>query len=139
MCHMFKPPEPLWEEEQSLIKEYFSQFSEDEMEKEMDDDDFERWMEGHASEELKLYWEFRKWLGDENQLCDGKGNSLLTNPADKLSWIQDWDVNEDGFCVFTDTDQLILNSDGTPIKNPVLDKRVAEMYEIEFNEAKRGL
>ncbi|MBE6016326.1 MAG: hypothetical protein E7233_01780 [Lachnospiraceae bacterium] len=126
---MMRPPDPLWDETQSLLDEYFSQFSEEEMQEAIDEEDFNRWLDNHASEELKLYWEYRKWVGDEGQLCDGKGNDILLDEHNCWSWIQDWDVNEDGYCVFKGTDTLIMNYDGTPIKNPVLDKRVADMYE----------
>lgn len=37
-------------------------------------------------------------------------------------------MNEDGYCMFKGTQELILNTDGSPIKDPVLDKRVEEMY-----------
>ena len=132
---MMRPPEPLWDESQALAEEYFSQFSEEEMQREMSEEeeqefheDFEHWMYEHASEELRLYWDYRSWVGDEGQLCDGKGNILLRDPENSWSWIQDWDVNEDGYCMFKGMQELILNTDGSPIKDPVLDKRVEEMY-----------
>ena len=62
-----------------------------------------QWMYEHASEELRLYLEYRDWIGDEGQLCDGKGNILLSDPEDRWNWIQDWDVNEDGYCLFKGT------------------------------------
>ena len=134
------PPRPLWEEEetltQALIKEFLSPLSEEEMDCEMNEEEdqafheaMERWMNECASEELKLFWEYGKWIGDEGQLCDGKGNYLLTDPEDRWSWIQEWDVSEDGYCLFKGTQNVILNTDGTPIKNPVLDKRVSDLYE----------
>ncbi len=112
------PPRPLWEEEetltQALIKEFLSPLSEEEMDCEMNEEEdqafheaMERWMNERASEELKLFWEYGKWIGDEGQLCDGKGNYLLTDHTQKV----------------------ILNTDGTLIKNPVLDKRVSDLYE----------
>lgn len=132
---MRKPPEPLWEEEQHLIEEFFSQFSDEEMKREMTDEEdtkfhekMNRWLDEHASEELRLYWDYGNWVGDEGQLCDGKGNILLLDSNDCCSWIQDWDVNEDGYCVYEGTHDLILNTDGTPIKHPVLDKRVEDLY-----------
>ena len=135
---MMIPPEPLWKESQALAYEYFSQFSEEEMHREMSEEEgrkshenFKQWMYEHASEELKLYWDYRSWVGDEHQLCDGKGHALLRDPDDSCSWIQDWDVNEDGYCLFNGTQKLILNTDGAPIKNPVLYKRVEDMYELE--------
>ncbi len=76
----------------------------------------EQWVYDHASENLKLYMDYRNWVGDEGQLCDGKGNALLRNKDDRWSWIQDWDVNEQGYCVFEGTQELILNMDGKPIK-----------------------
>lgn len=137
---MRRPPRPLWEEEetltQALIEIFFSPLSEEERNREMSEEEeqefnktIERWMDEHASEEMKLYWEYCNWVGDEGQLCDGKGHILLSNPEDPWSWIQDWDVNEDGYCLFEGTQELILNADGTPIKNPVLDKRVSDLYE----------
>ena len=137
---MMRPPRPLWEEEESLIQalceEFFSPLSEEEMKRELSDEEdrelneaMKKWMNEHASEELRLYWEYCDWIGDEGQLCDGKGNILLSDPEDRWSWIQDWDVNEDGYCLFKGTKKLILDADGNPIKNPVLDKRVAELYE----------
>ena len=131
MMGMFSP---LREEEEALVEEYFSQFSEEEMRREMSEEedqeleeDFKRWTYEHASEELRLYWDYRNWVGDEGQLCDGKGHILYSNPENGGSWIQDWDVNEDGYCVYGGTQELILNTDGTPIKNPVLEDRIWDL------------
>jgi len=126
------------DEERKLTEEFFSQYDDDEMKREMTDEEhalwekelFE-WMDKHESRELKLFGEYLKWHGDEGQLCDGNGRPLLTDSDDPFSWIQEWDVNEEGYCVYEGTDKLILNTDGTPIKNPVLDKSILELYEKE--------
>ena len=135
---MMRAPRCLEEESDRLVEEFFSQYDDVEMKREMTDSEcaswekeLHDWINLHASKELKLLWEYMNWHGDEGQLCDGKGKPLLTDPTDQFSWIQEWDVNEDGYCVYEGTDVLILNTDGKPIKNPVLDQRVVELYEKE--------
>lgn len=130
------PIQSLWDEEQKLTQEYYSQFTEEEMNYVMNDEElleedrrFDQWMNDHASEELRRWWDYCNWIGDEGQLCDGKGNLLLMDKEDRWSWIQDWDINEDGYCLYKGTNKLILNTDGTPIKNPVLDKRLADLLD----------
>ena len=134
---MIRSPECLWDEEQNLLNQFYSQLSEEEMEREMSEEEVEnhrnaidQWIKENGSEELNLYNEFRKWYGDEGQLCDGKGNYILQNDSPR-SFIQDWDVNEEGYCIYEGTDTLVLNTDGTPIKDPVLDQRVVRLYELE--------
>ena len=125
------PPNLFWEEEQKLAKEYYSQFSEEEMEHIMTEEEekeadrqFDQWMNEHASEYLKLWWDYRRWIGDEGELRDGNGHRLLDEDN---YWIQEWDVNEDGYCLYKGTNEMILNTDGTPIKNPVLDRRIQDL------------
>lgn len=135
---MIRMPQCLMDEERKLTEEFLSQYSENEMNREMTDDEYAswekellEWMDQHESRELKLFGEYLKWRGDEGQLCDGNGRPLLTDPDEPYSWIQEWDVNEEGYCLYKGTDKLILNTDGTPIKNPVLDKSILELYEKE--------
>ena len=127
------PPEPLWNEEQKLADRFFSRFPVKELERIMTEEEqkemdraFDRWMKKHASEELKLWWDYTGWVGDEGQLCDGKGHSLGSGRAGR---IREWDVSAEGFCLVKGTDILILNTDGTPIKNPVPDRRLARLLE----------
>lgn len=133
-------PESLREEEDKLVEEFFAQYSEEEMQEEMTEEDevafdeyMRSWLYEHASELLRLYWNYRDWVGGEGQLCDGKGNYIISNKEHGCTTIHFWDVNEDGFCVYEGTDELILNTDGSPIKDPVLDKRV-EMLDFEDEE-----
>lgn len=136
------PGNLFWEEEQKLAKEFYSQFSEEEMEHVMTEEEekeadrqFDQWMNEHASENLKLWRDYRRWIGDEGQLCDGNWHSLR-HGDDDFGWIQEWDINEDGYCLYKGTNELILNTDGKPIKNPVLDKRIQDLfdaYDAEYN------
>lgn len=133
---MIKPPRLLRDEQKKLLNEYFSQYPDDEREYYCVDEErlenarMKKWLYQHASELLQKYWDYRNWIGDEGQLCDGEGNNLYVN-CDSQDLIQDWDVNSDGYCVFPGTDNLILNLNGKPIKNPILDPRVQELYESE--------
>ena len=133
---MMRPPRLLREEQKKLLNEYFCQYPDDERAFYTTDSDWfvnirmKKWMYKHASELLQRYWDYRDWIGDEGQLCDGNGNILYLESKSN-EWIQDWDVNEDGYCVFPGTSELILNVDGKPIKNPVLDSRVEELYSSE--------
>ena len=61
---------------------------------------FEQWMYDHASAELWTYWDCPNWVGCKGQLRDGKGHILRSNPEDRWNCIQDWDVNEDCYCVY---------------------------------------
>ena len=130
---MIKPPILLRDEQKKLLNEYFSQYPDDEQEFYIENSEWfvnirmKKWMYNHASEMLKRYWDYRDWIGEEGQLCDGEGNVLYANSNSK-DWIQDWDVNEDGYCIFPGTQNLILNTNGKPIKNPILDSRVQELY-----------
>ena len=135
---MIRMPKCLEEEDDRLTAEFLSRYAEEEMKREMSDEEYASWetelndwMNAHASNELKQFWEYMKWHGDEGQLCDGNGKPLLTDSNDSFSWIQEWGVNEDGYCVYQGTDTLILNTDGTPIKNPVLPPEVEALYEQE--------
>ncbi len=135
---MIRAPQCLEEESNRLVAEFFSQYDSEEMKREMSDEEMASWekelhgwLDQHASKELKLFWEYMKWHGDEGQLCDGHGKPLLTDPDDSFSWIQEWGVNTDGYCVYEGTDTLILNTDGTPINNPVLAPEVEALYEEE--------
>ena len=135
---MIRMPKCLEEEDVRLTAEFLSRYDEEEMKREMSDEEcssweteLNEWMNAHASNELKLFWEYMKWHGDEGQLCDGNGKPLLTVPNDPFSWIQEWDVNKDGYCVYQGTDTLILNTDGTPIKNPILPPEIEALYEQE--------
>lgn len=133
---MIRPPRLLRDEQKKLINEYFSQYPDDERafysidEEQFDNKRMKKWLYSHASELLQRYWDYRDWIGDEGQLCDGNGNILYPESNSK-EWIQDWDVNDDGYCVFPGTSDLILNVNGKPIKNPVLDSRVVELYSNE--------
>ena len=109
------PGNLFWEEEQKLAKEFYSQFSEEEMEHVMTEEEekeadrqFDQWMNEHASENLKLWRDYRRWIGDEGQLCDGNWHSLR-HGDDDFGWIQEWDINEDGYCLYKGTNELILN------------------------------
>ena len=135
---MIRAPKCLEEESDRLTAEFFSQYNEREIQREMSDEELvswetelNEWINSHASKEFKLFWEYKNWHGDEGQLCDGKGKPILTDPDDPVSWIQEWDVNEDGYCVYKGTNTLILNNDGTPVKNPVLSAEVEALYEQE--------
>lgn len=103
------PPRLLWEEEetltQALIKEFLSPLSEEEMDCEMSEEEdqafheaMERWMNERASEELKLFWEYGKWIGDEGQLCDGKGNYYY-GPKKALHFLEQTDP--ESFQIYT--------------------------------------
>lgn len=120
---MIRPPRDLQVEITSLTDEYYSLEEADTDSKE----EMRQWFYKHASELLKLYYDFRCWIGDEGQLCDGHGNPLYMDNRTH-EWIQDWDVNEQGFCVFPGTDKLILNTDGMAIKDPVMDTRLDKLY-----------
>lgn len=130
---MIKPPRLLRDEQKKLLNEYFTQYPDDEREYYSVDEGrhenvrMKKWLYKHASELLQRYWDYREWIGDEGQLCDGEGNILYAN-GDSKDLIQDWDVNEAGYCMYPGTDDLILNSNGKAIKNPVLDPRVQELY-----------
>ncbi len=129
---MIKPPRLLRDEQKKLLNEYFTQYPDDEREcysvdeERLENARMKKWLYQHASELLQRYWDYRDWIGDEGQLCDGEGNNLYANGDSQL--IQDWDVNDEGYCVFPGTDTFILNMNGKPIKNPVLDSRVQELY-----------
>ena len=130
---MIQPPRLLREEQKKLLNEYFIQYPDDEKlyydvdEERHENARMKKWLYKHASELLQRYWDYRDWIGDEGQLCDGEGNTLYANGNSK-DLIQDWDVNNDGYCMYPGTDNLILNINGKPIKNPVLDPRVQELY-----------
>ena len=118
---MMQAPQSLWEEYQKLVNIFFSQLPEfiwdHEPTKEEEaefDQETNQWIFEHGSNELKLWLDYRNWIGDEGQLCDGKGNYLKQGDG-YYDWIQEWDVNEGGYCVYKGTNELILNTDGTPI------------------------
>ena len=128
-------PVPLDEEEHMLFKKYFSQCPEliwDHEPTREEEHEFwqecRQWVYDHASEKLKLWMDYTGWIGDEGQLRDGKGNDLRYG-NDYFGWIQEWDVNEDGYCMYKGTTELILNTDGSPIKNPVLDARLTYLFD----------
>ena len=137
---MIKPPKLLFDEEMKLIEEYFSLFPEDRVkiysvdEQRLENPRMFQWLYDNASAELKLYWDYRNYLGDECQLCDGKGIPLKLSSDNGAAWIQEWDVDKDGHCLYKNTNELIRNTDGTPIKTPKLDERVIELYQKERNK-----
>ena len=130
---MIRPPDSLGAEMMRLVEKFLHSQPVDENDCFLEDEEvFDRRMNeyvySHASELLRLYLDYRNWVGDEHQLCDGKGNYLGGVGWEPDIWIQDWDVSEDGYCLYSGTNQLILNNDGTPIKNPELDIRVERLY-----------
>lgn len=137
---MIKPPRALADEQRILIETYFSKFPEDTErvwnidEQRLENDRMRLWLYEHASPFLRLYWDWRNWYGDEGQLCDGTGKTLRANGAGQ-GWIQDWDVDDQGFCLFKGTQERILSPDGNPVRNPVLDARVKRLYDSEFDAA----
>lgn len=135
---MVRPPQVLQDEQSRLWKSFLEQIPGDDLYSEESEEaekifheEIKRWFYEHGSEELKLYMEYRRWIGDEGELCDGNGVPLLTDSNYCLSWIQEWDVNDEGYCLYPDTKDLIINTDDNPIKNPVLDERVLALYNVE--------
>ena len=121
-------PEVLEEETIHLLEAYWdAHLGEDSFIRE----EFEKWIYDHASMEIKANLDYSNWVGDEGQLRDGEGNDLLTDPDDHYSWIQDWDVDAEGYCVYEGTNQRVLNKDGSPIKNPVYPACLDGLYDIE--------
>ncbi|MBR6089719.1 MAG: hypothetical protein IKP86_07285 [Anaerolineaceae bacterium] len=130
-------PEILAEEWNMLADKFFSQCPEfiwdhepTEQEEREFDVGFHQWIYDRASEKLKLWMDYTGWIGDEGQLCDGKGYPLRYGDS-YLGWIREWDVSEDGYCLFKGTNELIRNTDGMPIENPVLDPRIADLFDDE--------
>ena len=65
---MIRMPQCLMDEERKLTEEFLAQYSENEMNREMTDDEYAswekellEWMDQHESRELKLFGEYLKW------------------------------------------------------------------------------
>jgi len=65
-----------------LLNEYFTQYPDDEKlyfnvdEGRHENVRMKKWLYKYASEVLQRYWDYRDWIGDEGQFCDGEGNNL---------------------------------------------------------------
>ncbi len=76
-------------------------------------DDLFEWVDQHSSEELKAWKEYSSFTGDEGQLLDKDGTSLLDEDG---YWIQDWAVDDEG-CLIDLKGAPLYYSDGTRIKD----------------------
>jgi len=130
-----RPPEILQEEWERLHTAFHAQFTEEEMYRDMTDEEmirheqeYEQWFRDKGSEELNAYLRYAKRVGDESQICDEDGEII----RDERGYaIQEWSESADGYVINDRNGELIRDKNGKLITYPVLDERVIKMYEAE--------
>lgn len=94
------------------------------------------WIYKYASDNLRLLLNYERWIADEGQLLDGSGN-YIKDIYGKHEYIFEWAVDDEGYCIYKDTTKYILDYDGHPIKNPVYDRKLVDLLELENNRYKK--
>ena len=108
-------PKVFNDEMKRLAGIYFHQVTDEEYESDDNDSIMKGllpWMMEHASPLLKLYLEYDSFCGDEGQLLDRDGSAMRDEDG---FWVQEWIVDENGFCFDRTTKKQLFYSDGTPV------------------------
>lgn len=105
-------PENILEEGMKLLDEYMSQFTEEQMEEDFDDDDFHSFIDSHSSEEYKLWRKYESFTGDEGELLEKDGSFIIGKDGYA---IQKWTVDDEGY-LYDMQGNPIFYSDGERVK-----------------------
>ena len=112
-----------------LAEIYFHQFTDHEYEADESDSiiaGLSPWMLAHASPLLKLYMEYDSFCGDEAELLDKDGSRMLDENG---FWIQEWTVDENGFCYDRFTGKQLFYSDSTPVIQREMPEELKPFFE----------
>ena len=89
----------------------------------------EKWIEEHASDEMKAELEyFGMCVGDEGEILDGNGNKILDEEG---FCIQDWSADDENYVVNNQTGKRILLEDGSFLPAPKMKECLKKLYELE--------
>ena len=91
-------------------------------------EEFDRFLQEHASDELRAYLRYCDRVGDEGEIKDEEGNYILNEKGFR---IQEWSESADGYVIDDRTGKILRDRKGNPVIYPVLDARVEKMYEDE--------
>ena len=108
-----------------LVHDYYARFSEEEMQDDFDEEDFNHWIDAHASPILKSYMEYDHFCGDEGELCEKDGSFMIDEDGYR---IQDWTVDDQGHCYGRNGKQLFY-SDGSPVIEPEMPSELKSYFE----------
>ena len=108
-----------------LVHDYFFRFSEEEMNDDFDEEDYNRWIDAHASPILKIYMEYDRFCGDEGELCEKDGSFMMGEDGQR---VQDWTIDDRGFCYDRNGKQLFY-SDGSPVIKPEMPPELKPYFE----------
>ena len=118
-------PEVFQEEMMRLVHDYYARFSEEEMQDDFDEEDFNHWIDAHASPILKSYMEYDHFCGDEGELFEKDGSFMIDEDGYR---IQDWTVDDQGHCYGRNGKQLFC-SDGSPVIEPEMPSELKSYFE----------